>query len=157
MVIVSAKISKRKVLLGLLAAVCLILVLTLLPGKNEAPEQLPTEDGVSLRGGTNDERLAFLQSYGWQVEPTPTQTQDVRIPQEFNDVFTKYNDLQKEQGFDLSRYAGKTAKRYVYAVANHPDGEPEHFATVLVHKNMIIGGDVTGAAGKGLHSFEMPD
>ncbi len=158
MVIISAKVNKRKVLLGLIAAVCVILLLAVLLGKADEPAQdVPQEQSASLNGGTNEERLAFLESHGWQVEETPTETQEVRIPQEFNEVFTRYNELQKEQGFDLSGYAGKTAKRYVYAVTNHPDGSDGHHATILVHKNKIIGGDVTGSAQNGgIHGFAMP-
>lgn len=159
MVIVSAKVNKRKVLLGLLAAVCVIVLLAVLLKNADAPAQdIPQEQSISMNGGTNEERLAFLESYGWQVDEMPTETQEVRIPQEFNEVFTRYNELQKEQGFDLSEFAGKTAKRYVYAVANYPDGSDGHYATILVHKNKIIGGDVTGSAQNGgIHGFTMPN
>lgn len=164
MVIVSAKISKRKVLIGIIAAVCVFLLLSFLLKKADEPTDTPQmqeqtqEQTRPTEGGSNDDRLAFLHSYGWEVEDTPTETQEVRIPQEFNDVFTRYNELQKEQGFDLSDYAGKTAKRYVYAVRNHPNGDGDHFATVLVHKNKIIGGDVTSTGqGGSMHGFAMPD
>lgn len=164
MVIVSAKISKRKVLIGIIAAVAVILLLSFLLKKADEPADTPQmqeqtqEQTRSTEGGTNDDRLAFLQSYGWKVDNTPTETQEVRIPQEFNDVFTRYNELQKEQGFDLSDFAGKTAKRYVYNVINHPDGSGDHFATVLVHKNRIIGGDITTTGqGGSMHGFEMPN
>lgn len=163
MVIVSAKISKRKVLIGILAAVCVILLLSFLLKKSDEPAGTPQtreqtqEQARSPEGGSNDERLAFLNSFGWEADPTPTETQEVRIPQEFNDVFTRYNQLQQEQGFDLSEFAGKTAKRYVYALTNHPDGSANHYATILVHKNKIIGGDVTSTGqGGSMHGFEMP-
>lgn len=163
MVIVSAKISKRKILIGIIAAVAVILLLSFLLKKSEEPSAAPqTQEQIqtqpqSLEGGSNDQRLAFLQSYGWEVDATPTETREVRIPQEFNDVFTRYNKLQQEQGFDLSEFAGKTAKRYVYAIKNHPGGGSDHYATVLVHKNKIIGGDVTSTGeGGSMHGFEMP-
>ena len=159
MVIVSAKISKRKLLLGLIAAVAVIVLLAVLIGQSNEPTNMSdTQETVrTLDGGSNEERLEFLKSYGWEVEDDPKQTQEVRIPQEFNEVFTRYNNMQQEQGFDLSEYAGKTAKRYVYAVTNHPAGD-NYYATVLVHKNKIIGGDVTNSAKSGsMHGFEMPD
>lgn len=163
MVIVSAKVSKRKILIGLLVAVCVIVLLSFLVQKSDditAPPDTQTQESTlptSLEGGTNDDRLAFLRSYGWEVEPTPTETREVRIPQEFNDVFTRYNNLQQEQGFDLQEFAGKTAKRYVYAITNHPDGGEGHFVTLLVHKNKIIGGDVTSSANGGsMQGFQMP-
>jgi len=156
MVIVSAKISKRKLLLGLIVAVCVILLLALLLGKSGEQTALP--DGQqNLSGASNEDRLNFLRSYGWEVDPEPAQTQEVRVPQEWNDVFTRYNEMQREQGFDLSTFAGKTAKRYVYTVTNHPDGEG-YYATILVHKDKIIGGDVTSTSRNGrMHGFARPE
>ena len=128
MVIVSAKISKRKLLLGLIAAIAVIVLLAVLLGQSNEPAHLTDtqETARTLDGGSNEERIEFLKSYGWEVETEPKQTQEVRIPQEFNEVFTRYNQMQQEQGFDLSEYAGKTAKRYVYAVTSHPDGGTYH-------------------------------
>ncbi len=154
MMIVSAKISKKKVLTALLAAVAVIAVLVILVSNTDAgiPQQ---EKPVSQEAATNEERLAFLESFGWKVAETPTQTQEVRIPETFNEVFTRYNELQLAQGYDLSQYAGKSAKRYVYAIENHPNG-PDYFATILVHKNKIIGGDITGTGDQGtIHGFSM--
>ena len=158
MVIVSAKVSKKKVLAAVLAAICVIALLVFLTKRSEeAPAPAETAQAQSLSGGSNEERLAFLSSFGWEVMETPKETQEVRIPEEFNDVFLRYNELQQSQGFDLSEYAGKTAKRYVYTITNHPDGTMDHFATLLVYKGTIIGGDVTCTASGGTMSgFQMP-
>ncbi len=157
MVIMSAKVSKRKLLTGLLAAVAVIaLLVVLFSGSGEAPGT--TEDGsLSLSAGTNEERLAFLAQYGWEAESAPTETQEVRVPEEFNDVFTRYNELQLSQGFDLMPLAGKVLKRYVYTITNHPDGA-ECYATLLVYKNEVVGGDINCTAQGGrIHGFQMPE
>ena len=157
MMIVSAKISKRKLLFGLLAAVGVIALLAVLLTASEEPSAPSEPASPSLDGATNEARIAFLQSFGWQVSETPSETQEVRIPEEFNEVFTRYNQLQKSQGFDLNQQAGKSAKRYVYTITNYPGGSPDYHATVLVHKNRIIGGDVTSKAEGGkMHGFSMP-
>ena len=157
MMIVSAKVSKKKVLTGVLVAVGVILLLVFLCGKADASvEPTPQDTTASGEAATNEQRLAFLQGFGWEAEEAPTETQEVRIPAEFSDVFTRYNELQKSQGYDLSQFAGKTAKRYVYRITNHPKGE-NYYATVLIHKNQIIGGDVTGSGDGGtMHGFKMP-
>ena len=157
MMIVSAKVSKKKVLTGFLVAVGVILLLVLLVNKADATgDAMPENTTVTNEASTNEQRLAFLQSFGWEVDDAPTETQEVRIPAEFNDVFTRYNELQKSQGYDLSQFAGKAAKRYVYRITNHPNGE-NYYATVLIHKNEIIGGDVTGTGNGGtMHGFKMP-
>ena len=154
MMIVSAKVSKKKVLAGLAAAIAVIVLLVTLV--NNADAQPPQETATVGKAATNEQRLAFLQSFGWEAGETPTETQEVRIPEEFNDVFTRYNEFQKEQGYDLSQYAGKSVKRYVYPILNHPDG-PDHFATLLIYKNEVIGGDITGTGTDGrMHGFQKP-
>ena len=64
-------------------------------------------------------------------------------------MFSRYNDLQKSQGSDLTKYAGKTVIRYVYRVNNYPDATEPVYDTVLVYKNKIIGGDITNTAPNG--------
>lgn len=158
MMILSAKVSKRKLLIGLLAAVAAIaLVFVLFSGSGDAPGT--TEDGSpSLDAGTNEERIAFLAQYGWEVDSAPVETQEVRVPEEFNEVFTRYNELQMSQGFDLMPLAGKVLKRYVYAITNYPGGGTECYATLLVYKNEVVGGDIncTGQGGS-IHGFQMPE
>lgn len=162
MVIMSAKVSKRKVLTGLIVAVAVVLLLVFLLGKaGETPAAAATQESTAaeIDAGTNEGRVAFLQSFGWEVAETPAETQEVKIPAEFNNVFTRYNQLQQSQGYDLSQYAGKAVKRYVYAITNYP-GEAEsqcHFATVLVYQDQVIGGDVTDTRQGGkMHGFAMP-
>lgn len=157
MMIVSAKVSKRKFLTGLLIAVAVIALLVFLCSKADASGGEPAEDPATANtAADNEARLSFLQSFGWEVANAPVETQEVRIPEEFNDVFTRYNELQKSQGYDLSEYAGKSVKRYVYRIENHPDGA-DHFATLLIYKNKIIGGDITGTgAGGTIHGFKKP-
>ena len=73
----------------------------------------------------------------------------MKIPTEQTPVYSRYNDLQKSQGYDLTEYAGKTVMRYVYEVNNFPDAQQPVYATLLVYKNRIIGGDITNTAAQG--------
>jgi len=157
MVILSAKVSKRKILTGLLVAAAVIVLLVYLCNKADTPSAEEEQTEQTMDAGTNEGRIAFLASYGWAVAEAPTETQEVRVPEEFNDVFTRYNNLQKSQGFDLEPLAGKTLKRYVYRITNYPGGGENCYATVLVHKGKIVGGDVscTDQGGK-MHGFSLP-
>lgn len=138
MMVITAKVKKRNILI-LLAALIAILAVILFPARrsqdtlNKASEQKIT---------TNEDRVAFLKDCGWDVEPTPAETQEVVIPAQENDVFTRYNELQKSQGYDLQPLAGKTVKRYVYEIKNHPDAAGTYRATLLIHRDRIVGGDV---------------
>ena len=79
------------------------------------------------------------------------------IPAQSGDVFDRYNALQKCQSYDLSKFAGKKVMRYVYEVKNYPGATEPVYATLLVHKNKVIGGDVTNTAPGGkIQGFQMP-
>ena len=142
MMMMTAKVNIKKVLIGLVAAVALIIGLISLLGGNK------TENTVATMSD-NDSRVQFLESQGWQVTTSPKEASQVKIPTEQTPVYSRYNDLQKSQGYDLSQYAGKTVMRYVYEVTNYPNAEQPVYATLLVYKNQIIGGDITNTAAKG--------
>ena len=149
MMFMTARVDLKKILiiLGLIGAVILI-SLRLLGGGDVAT----AAPSVS----TNDGRVAFLQSFGWEVAASPVESSQVKIPKEVTQVFDRYNELQKLQGYDLTRYAGKNVMRYVYKITNYPGATEPVYATVLVYKNQVIGGDVTDtAAGGRIRGFRM--
>ena len=60
---------------------------------------------------TNEhQRQEFISSLGWETDKEYDTCRIVIIPQEFDEVYTNYNDLQKQQGFDLEPYKGKTVE-----------------------------------------------
>ena len=69
----------------------------------------------------------------------------VTIPKEFNEVYEKYNKLQKQQGFDLEDYKGKIAEVYTYAVKNYGNKKQEVRANLIVCEGQLVGGDVCSA------------
>ena len=144
MMVMTAKVDFKKlaIALAVVAGVILLIVLLFGGGTNAEPTAATVSD--------NDSRLQFLQDLGWEVTQTPTQSGQVRIPKEANEVFDRYNALQKSQGYDLSSYAGKTVMRYVYQINNYPGATDPVYATLLVYKNKIIGGDITDTSAKGV-------
>ncbi len=153
MFVMTAKLSKSKLFaagLILLAAIILIVVFVT-AGGGDAVENTPV-------GETNDDRVAYLASFGWSVNAQPKQTQQVKIPDSTeNKVFARYNELQISQGFDLTKYAGKEATRYVYEILNYPEAKEPVYASILVYDGKIIGGDITDSSPNGLiHGFQMP-
>lgn len=153
MMVMTAKVDFKKVLLGLVAAVALIVALVLLFG-NGNEEATPTG---STAMSSNDARVQFLKDFGWDVTTSPTESSQVKIPENTSEVFDRYNTLQKQQGYDLTPYAGKSVMRYVYKINNFPGATEPVYATLLVYKNKIIGGDITDTSAKGvIQGFKMP-
>ena len=151
MMMMTAKVNIKKVLIGLIALVALVMALaSLLGGEKESAAVTTMSD--------NDSRVQFLASQGWQVTTSPKEASQVKIPTEQTPAYSRYNDLQKSQGYDLTQYSGKTVMRYVYEVTNFPNAQQPVYATVLVYKNKIIGGDITDTAAKGaVQGLKKPD
>ncbi len=144
MMVMTAKVDIKRIVAALAAVAGVIIALILLLGGGEgsSPTAAPSVAG-------NDGRVQFLKNLGWDVSASPTESGQVRIPQTQNQVFSRYNDLQKSAGYDLSQYAGKTVMRYVYKVNNFPGATEPVYATLLVYKEQIIGGDITNTAANG--------
>ncbi len=104
-----------------------------------------SKEQLSAKAGSEEKRVEYLASLGWQVETPAISEEDVLIPKSFSDVFEKYNELQLSQGFDLSRYAGKEVKLYTYKVTNH-ESKDTVYAELYVYKNEVIGGDIHSSA-----------
>ena len=144
MMVMTAKVNMKK-LAWILAAVAggILAIVLLFGGGNDAE---PTAAGTV---SNNDSRVQFLAGHGWEVSTSPVESSQVRIPENQSEVYQRYNALQKSQGYDLTQYAGKTVMRYVYKVNNFPGATEPVYATILVYKNQIIGGDITDTAPKG--------
>ena len=152
MMVMTAKVDMKKIalILGAIAAGIIGIVL-LFGGSSDA------QTTSAPAGSNNDARVKFLQSFGWDVESSPVESSQVRIPENTSEVFDRYNQLQKANGYDLSKLAGKNAMRYVYKINNYPGATDPVYATVLVHKNTIVGGDVTDTSPNGkIQGFKMP-
>ena len=97
----------------------------------------------------------FLAQFGWEVDTATAKTVEVTMPAEFDKVFTGYNEIQKRQGLDLSRYKNKNVMRYTYEITNYNGEDGKVYANVIVYRNKVIGGDVCSANVNGfIHGFE---
>ena len=153
MVIYSVKAQNIKLVLSLfLAAVAVVLVVVLAPSASDdyvyPDEVLPavhTVKGAAFKNvKTNDDRIALLARFGWEVEAEAREVVEVTIPEEFDAVYNAYNQLQIGEGLDLAGYRGKTVKRYTYVVTNYEyDGTV--YANLLIYRDQVIGGDICSA------------
>ena len=158
MFILTARVNRKR-----LAAAAAALVL--LCGTALAVSGLSAEHSVGTAATaaapkkvkTNEDRIAYLESYGWQVNPEPVAVEELLIPEEFDETYTEYLALQESQGFDLTQYCGKRVKRCTYEITNYPTGETGVQASLLIYKNQVVGGEVLSAQLNGfLHGLKRP-
>ena len=143
-----------------LAVIALVTLLFFIPAgiPASAPSSSSLETIETVRFDkikTNTDRTGFLRQFGWETETDPVEEAEVTIPAEFDKVYRSYNELQKKQGFDLTKYLKKNVTRYSYRITNYPDYEGDVLANVLIYKNRVIGGDICSTDANGfIHSFD---
>ena len=146
---VSLKANKKRIIAFVILAAAVVAACLFLRWQGEQEPAQPEP----ISGETNEERIAFLAGFGWQVEAQAAETREVMIPKEFNDVYQNYNAMQQAQGFDLAPYSGQVCTQYKYLITNYP-GETEVYATLLVYGKLVIGGDVAcGKVDGFMHGF----
>lgn len=152
MFIWTARVNVKKIVLAaaVAVAVCASAAAVLLGARQAQAAAAVSPKGIK----TADDRVAYLQEWGWQVSPQAVLTEELVLPEEFGEEYTKYLELQKEMGFDLTDCAGKRIKRYTYEVLNYPGGETGVTAHLLLRRNTVIGGEIVGK--DFLHGLAMP-
>ena len=140
MFVMTLKMSKRKAVYIIIAAAVLLAAIVLLTGESDTPAQ----------GGfdTNEGRREFLASLGWECSEEPVAEAKVLIPKEFDDVMENYNQLQKQQGFDLAPYAGLQVTQCSYEITNYPSDD-RVLAQLFIYSDLLIGGDIHSVNAEG--------
>ena len=146
MFIVTAKVPKRRYFLvgALVILAVLVAILALRGGKKEAASDEP-----SLQAETNEQRVAYLESLGWEVDAEPIEALKLTLPDELVEPYRSYNEIQLKQGFDLTPYLGDSLERYTYCVNNYPGRPKGCQADLYVYDGTVVAGDIvcTGANG----------
>ena len=136
----------------------LIAIIAFVPVYAEGTVNAPTAGQVSysydkVKGSAD--AVNFLAQFGWTVDGGNPESAQVTIPAEFDKVFAAYNEIQRAQGLDLSKYKKKELTRYTFEVTNYEGYEGKVLANVLVYRNKVVGGDICSADVSGfVHGFE---
>lgn len=144
--------TSPKAIFGLILVVTGLLVVLITFFSNHINRTENTSASVSC--ATQNEREKFLSDFGWELgEHTE---KELVIPKNWDKVYEDYNEIQLSQGFDLSKYKGKTVTLYTYEITNYDGIEEGILADLLVYEGKLIGGDIcnTSAESGFLHAFE---
>ena len=143
-----------------IAIITLLALVFLIPGSSASTTKeisLMNENISFDNVKSSSDAVKFLEQYGWTVIETPIEECEITIPAEFDKVISSYNEIQKQQGLDLTKYSKKTAQRYTFKITNYPSYEGTVYANVITYRGRVIGGDICTADAKGfIHTFSMP-
>ena len=155
MFIVTARLPKKRLLAGAAALCCCVLAVIALALTLSGRAVTVSAEVKNVKD--NNDRLSYLSGLGWQVSEQPIATEELLIPEEFDDSYQGYLKLQADQGFDLTQYRGKRVKRYTYQLTNYPaQDEPVQIA-LLIYKNRVVGGQIQSSSDSFLHGLTLPE
>ncbi len=100
-------------------------------------------DGNHSVNSADNNCLDFLEKNDISVDESSLKIEEVLLPYEFDEIYEDYNELQKQSGFDISLYRGKTVQKFSYRALGYDDVV---FVNLLVYSDKIIGGDISSTA-----------
>ena len=141
MMIYTAKLNKK--LLFSVIAVVIIVALAIIFGLPKGNESQTTMGSTKLKN--ESDVLDFIANLGYETADDTLVCKEVTIPGEFDETYEKYNNVQKSQGLDLSKYKGKRVKMWSYAISNYPGYENADCirGNILVYDGIVVGGDIS--------------
>lgn len=87
----------------------------------------------------NGDYGAFFSQLGLHIDEEQKTEKSVTIPNDFDEVYSDYNELQKAAGLDLSGFKGSQASLLTFPLKDGAEG----YAVILVCKDRVIGGHLT--------------
>lgn len=134
--------AKKSIILTLFALFLMSCISLLMIGSTFHTATPPdTYLGIDNSGETSTQRIRFLTELGYTVSLSGEESENIKIPIEFGDVYNRYNELQKQSGTNLLNYRGADCVRYTYT---QEDGDLR--LNLIVYEGRIIGGDACTAA-----------
>lgn len=148
MFILSVRASTVK-FFAILALVFAVLIGILISGDAVIASGAPVGEVKFSDVKTEDDRVAFIEQFGLRVKGAACDECDFVMPENFDRVIMGYNEIQKAQGLDLSKYAKKKVKRYTYEIDGYEEYDGTVFVNLLVYRNRVIGCDVSSGEPSG--------
>ena len=138
-----------------LSVAILSLTISVLPAVNAASDVANVSTDFKNISDESD-MVNFLKQFGYETETNPVNVYELEIPEEFNTIYEKYNEIQRAQGLNLKRYSGKDATAYVFKITNY-EYEGNDYATLFIRNERVIAGDICSKDGEGfVHGFVKP-
>lgn len=155
MFIYSVRMSTLKFAGAIILCLAVLFSVFIMSDNGSAAESVESASYEGIK--TDDARRQFLESYGWELASDGAKEGDITLPKTLDRVLTGYNEIQKAQGLDIGKYAGKSVSRYTYVVTNYPDYEGTVYANLFIYRGRVIGADICSASPNGfIHGLDRP-
>ena len=142
MFIYSVRGSTIKFFVLIVATLAILAGILLFGGGNAGAASVGAD--IKLGGiKTNEDRLEFISQFGISVAGEARESESFPIPEKFDRILSEYNEIQKLQGLDLTKYKNKKVTRYTYTANDYEGYDGEVNVNLIVYRNTVIGCDVS--------------
>ncbi len=140
--------------LGAILFLCVVLLLFGAVALCDKPESGATcKNGEYNTAFNKDNPQEFVKQFDKKIKELYKQ-QEVFIPGEFDDTYSEYNELQKQQGLNLEKYKGKLCQLYIYKLSDYTIDYNDAYISIIVYRQRVIGGHIsTGIVNCELYTF----
>lgn len=124
-----------------LCAVCLVGSVT--AAVHFAADSVPTQATASPAAGTaiatTQDIATYFAGFGFEVDLSTAAVDEVKVPKQWDDSFTAFNQVLGESGLSLADYKGKTVEKWTALCPVLSDGEKDTYCVLLVFKTRPVG------------------
>ena len=99
---------------------------------------------------TTQDIAAWFLDRGLEVDLTTAAVDKVKVPKQWDDSFTAFNQVVEESGLSLAEYKSKTVEKWTALLPAGSDGETDRYAVLLVYKARPVGAYVLEKPGGGV-------
>ena len=133
-----------------LVGICIALVFTVTALDNNIAVYASAGGKTVNYGGikTNEDRVRFIEDFGLKVNEEAADIKEFAMPESLDRALLGYNEMQKSQGLDISKYTRKRVTHYAYEVTNY-DYEGKVYVNLLIYRNRIIACDISSGNPEG--------
>lgn len=105
-----------------------------------------SSDSINFSGiKTNEDRIRFIARFIPEISGDPKEEVEFSFPESFDRIMLSYNEIQKAQGLDITRYKNKKVTRYTYELASYGDYDAPVYVNLIVYRGTVIACDVSSA------------
>ena len=136
-------------LFGFIALAAVLFVGLAISGQTNSVSAMSSATEIDFSGiKTKEDRIGFIEQFDLKVDPDSESETAFRMPESFDRVILGYNELQRKQGLDLSKYQNKKVTRYTYKVSGC-DYDGEVYANLFIYRGKVVACDISTADPEG--------
>ena len=83
-----------------------------------------------------------LTNHGYTADPNYYEVKNIVVPNDFDIILDGYNDMIKQNGYDLNEQKGREAVKVVLKLTDYPNSSGDVFSSFLIVDNIVVAADL---------------